>query len=151
LPYTPNRSFTPADAQVPAYTAVQKALGVERIVVVQASVYGTDNRRTVDAVATCGLHRARGIAMVDASFSKATLRSLTDRGIRGTRFITTVKGGPTLDNLREVAETIAEFGWQLEMYIPPHLWGEVLPVVAGLPVGTVFDADIVGVRPAALT
>jgi predicted TIM-barrel fold metal-dependent hydrolase len=25
------------------------------------------------------------------------------------------------------------------MYIPPHLWGEVLPVVAGLPAGTVFD------------
>jgi hypothetical protein len=49
--------------------------------------------------------------MIDASFSKATLRSLTDQGIRGTRFITTVKGGPTLDNLREVAETIAEFGW----------------------------------------
>jgi predicted TIM-barrel fold metal-dependent hydrolase len=138
-PYTPNRSFTPADAQEPAYAAVQKAIGVERMVVVQASVYGTDNRRTVDAVAKCGLHRARGIAMIDASFSKATLRSLTDQGIRGTRFITMVKGGPTLDNLREVAETIAEFGWHLEMYIPPHLWGEVLPVVAGLPAGTVFD------------
>jgi predicted TIM-barrel fold metal-dependent hydrolase len=138
-PYTATRSFTPADAQEAAYLKMQAAIGFQRMVVVQASVFGTDNRRTVDAVANFGLERARGIAMVDASVNQATLRDLTDRGVRGTRFITTVKGGPTLDNLQSVAATIAEFGWHLEMYIPRHLWGEGLPIVASLPVSTVFD------------
>jgi predicted TIM-barrel fold metal-dependent hydrolase len=138
-PYVPGRSYTPFDAQEQAYRAVQQALGFARMVVVQASVYGTDNRRTIDAVARFGQERARGIVMVDADVSEATLADLSARGINGTRFITTVKGGPTLDSLRAVADKIAPFGWHLEMYIPPHLWAETLPLIARLPVDTVFD------------
>jgi predicted TIM-barrel fold metal-dependent hydrolase len=138
-PYAPDRSFTPPDAPTAAYSRVGDTLGLERMVVVQASVYGSDNRRTVAAVEEFGLHRARGIVMVEHDVDKKTLRDFHDRGIRGTRFITTVKGGPSLDNLPGVARAIADLGWHIEMYIPRHLWRDVLPVVADLPVPVVFD------------
>lgn len=138
-PYTPNRSFTPHDAPVADYLAMLNALGVQRTVVVQVSVYGSDNRRTASAVMELGLDRARGIAMVDENVSKEALRELHASGIRGTRFITTVKGGPTLDNLPGVARKIAEFGWHIEMYVPRHLWQSLFPVLKTLPVPVVFD------------
>jgi predicted TIM-barrel fold metal-dependent hydrolase len=77
--------------------------------------------------------------MVDQNVSKETLRELDACGIRGTRFITTVKGGPTIDNLPGVARKIAEFGWHIEMYVPRHLWRDLLPVLKTLPVPVVFD------------
>jgi predicted TIM-barrel fold metal-dependent hydrolase len=138
-PYTNPRSFTPHDGSVLEYKRVMKALSLERTVVVQASVYGSDNRRTVDAVEELGREQARGIAMVDANVDRKALQDLNDRGIRGTRFITTVKGGPSLENLPEVAKKIADFGWHIEMYIPPHLWAELLPRISSLPVPVVFD------------
>lgn len=138
-PYTPTRSFTPPDALTPAYGQVQQTIGFQRTVVVQASVYGTDNRRTVSAVAEFGLGRARGIVMVNQDIAPAALRDLADRGMRGTRFITTVKGGPSLEQLRGVADRVAPVGWHIEMYIPRHLWSEVLPIVGSLPVPVVFD------------
>jgi predicted TIM-barrel fold metal-dependent hydrolase len=138
-PYTPNRSFTPPDALIPEYLAMLNTLGVERSVVVQASVYGSDNRRTASAVKELGLHRARGIAMVNQDVSNEALRALDACGIRGTRFITTVKGGPSLDNLPGVARKIAEFGWHIEMYVPRHLWQDLFPVLKTLPVPVVFD------------
>ena len=123
-PYTADRNYTPPDALPPNYLRMLGTLGLERMVVVQASVYGCDNRRTAAAVSELGLKRARGIGMVEQDVSPKTLRELTDAGLKGTRFITTVKGGPTLDHLRGVAEKIAEFGWHIEMYVPRNLWGE---------------------------
>lgn len=138
-PYTPQRSFTPPDALEADYLKMLGVLGIHRMVVVQASVYSIDNTRTLAAVEALGLQRARGIVMVDRDVDAATLRNLSARGVNGTRFITTVKGGPTLEHLRDVAAKIADFGWHIEMYVPRHLWGELLPIVADLPVPVVFD------------
>jgi predicted TIM-barrel fold metal-dependent hydrolase len=114
-------------------------LGIDRMVVVQASVYGSDNRRTVDAVAEIGLDRARGVAMVPGDVSPAELQRLDDAGIRATRFITFARGGPTIDQLPEVAKAVAPFGWHIEMYLPLAQWEQILPIVKDLPVPVVFD------------
>lgn len=138
-PYSTNRSFTPPDALIPAYRKMLKTIGVQRTVVVQASVYGSDNRCTAAAVMAMGPQRARGIAMVDANVTRDALRELDASGIKGTRFITTVKGGPTLDNLPGVAKKVAEFGWHIEMYVPRRLWRDLFPLLKTLPVPVVFD------------
>lgn len=138
-PFTPQRSFTPPDASTRAYLAMLDALGVARMVIVQPSVYGSDNRRTVDAVAELGAARARGVAMVGEGVGAAELRALDDAGIRATRFITTAGGGPSLDDLPGVARKIADFGWHIEMYVPLETWPKVLPVIDALPVSVVFD------------
>jgi D-galactarolactone isomerase len=52
------------DALVPAYRKIQRALGLERVVVVQPTAYGKDNRCTLDALATFG-DSACGVAIID--------------------------------------------------------------------------------------
>ena len=138
-PYVPDRSYTPPDALPSDYLRVLDTLGIGRMVVVQASCYGEDNRRTVDAVQELGVQRARGVVMVGANVAERDLLSMHDKGVRATRFITTAKGGPTLDQLSEVAARVAPLGWAIEMYIPTTAWPQVLPVVEKLPVPVVFD------------
>ena len=137
--YVPNRSYTPPDALPSDFLRMLDVLGIERMVVVQASCYGEDNRRTIDAVRELGVHRARGVVMVSATIAENELQAMDDAGVRATRFITTAKGGPTLDQLKDVAARVAPFGWPIEMYIPISAWPEVLPIVERLPVPVVFD------------
>lgn len=139
FPYVGERSFTPPDAGVEDYLALLATLGFERGIVVQASVYGSDNRRTVAAVEAMGQHRTRGVVMVDAGVTAAEIRRLHDAGMRATRFITTARGGPSIDELPAVAAKVAEFGWPVEMYVPPAHWERLLPVVRALPATIVFD------------
>lgn len=139
FPYASDRSYTPPDALLDDYLEMRDALSLERAVIVQASVYGTDNSRTEAAVEEMGQSRARGVGMVDASVPTEELQRLHANGIRATRFITTVRGGPTVDQLPAVADRVAEVGWHIEMYVPPEDWAELLPVVEGLPVPIVFD------------
>lgn len=139
FPYVPDRSFSAPDASCESYLEMLGALGIERMIIVQPSVYGSDNSRTVAAVAELGVARARGVAMVPATVEAAELRRLDDAGIRATRFIATARGGPSLEELPGVARAVAEFGWHIEMYVPPNLWESLLPVVSNLPVPVVFD------------
>jgi predicted TIM-barrel fold metal-dependent hydrolase len=139
FPYVPNRSYTPPDALPSDYARLLGKLGFERGIVVQASCYGEDNRRTISAVAELGVHRARGVVMVGADVAEKELQAMHEAGIRATRFITTAKGGPGLDQLKDVAARVAPFGWPIEMYIPIKLWPDVLPIVESLPVPVVFD------------
>jgi len=139
FPYVPDRSYTPPDALPEDYLRMLGTLGIERMIVVQASCYGEDNRRTAAAVKELGPHRARGVAMVGATITEAELQALDDAGIRATRFITTAKGGPSLEELAAVAAKVAPFRWHIEMYVPPAVWPDVLPIVERLPVPVVFD------------
>jgi predicted TIM-barrel fold metal-dependent hydrolase len=138
-PYVPNRSYTPPDALPSDYLRMLDTLGIQRMVVVQASCYGEDNRRTIDAVQELGVERARGVVMVGADIAEQDLAAMHAAGIRATRFITTAKGGPTLDQLTEVAARVAPFGWPIEMYVPTSAWPDVLPLVERLPVPVLFD------------
>lgn len=138
-PYVADRSYTPPDALPSDYLRMLGTLGLERGIVVQASCYGEDNRRTIAAVKELGIHRARGVVMVGAGIADNDLQAMHDAGIRATRFITTARGGPTLDQLKDVAARVAPFGWAVEMYIPTHAWPEVLTIVEKLAVPVVFD------------
>src|SRR5215471_6161353 len=58
------RTYTPETATVDETRALHRALHVERIVIVNSVVYGTDNSCMVDALRQLG-PRARGIALID--------------------------------------------------------------------------------------
>jgi predicted TIM-barrel fold metal-dependent hydrolase len=137
--YVADRSYTPPDALPSDYLRMLDTLGLQRMVVVQASCYGEDNRRTIDAVKELGVQRARGVVMVGAQITERELQAMHDAGIRATRFITTARGGPGLEQLHDVAARVAPFAWPIEMYIPTRLWPDVLPIVERLPVPVVFD------------
>jgi predicted TIM-barrel fold metal-dependent hydrolase len=53
-PYAEPRGYTPPEPLIPQYEAMIAALGIERMVIVHPSVYGTDNRCSLDAMAAFG-------------------------------------------------------------------------------------------------
>lgn len=138
-PYSKVRSFTPPDAMPDKFLRMHSVLGIERMVIVQASCYGTDNRRTVDAIAEIGPHRARGVAAIDVDTPDATLKELARAGIKAARFVTTGAGGPAVEQLSAVARKVAPLGWHIEAYMPSRQWAELADVVPGLPTGLVLD------------
>jgi predicted TIM-barrel fold metal-dependent hydrolase len=138
-PFTANRSFTPAVASHGAFRAMLDTLGIDRMVIVQPSVYGLDNSCTLDAIAALGVDRCRGVAAIEATLDQKILRAMDQGGIRAARFITTAKGGTGLDQFRAVAEHIAPVGWHLEMYTDAKIWRELTPTVKSLPIQFVID------------
>jgi D-galactarolactone isomerase len=100
-------------APVSEYRRVQRRLGLERVVVVQSTDYGKDNRCTLEAMAQLG-QGARGIAIIDTTVSEAELERLTRAGMRGVRF--RMLDTPVLpwEMLEEMGERIAAHGWHIQ-------------------------------------
>ena len=138
-PFAPQRSYTPTKAEEAAYLRMASTLGIERMVVVQPSVYALDNRCTIDAVARFGKHRARGVVLLGSEVDDAELKRMDDAGVRGVRFITFAAGGAPLDQLKTVAKRIAPLGWHIQMYVRPEHLLELAPTLRDLPVQFVFD------------
>ena len=84
FPFAEKRIYTPPQASIEQLHELQRDLRLERVVVVQPSVYGADNACTVDAVRRMGA-RARGVAVIDKTTSRKTLEEMAAAGIRGVR------------------------------------------------------------------
>ena len=118
-PYQDNRSYTPPDAPLSQLRAMHKALGIQRLVVVAASVHGTNNNPVLDAVAA-DPENLRGIATVGADIGDQELARLKDGGIRGIRVNLVDKGGNpfgSLDALGGIAERIRDLGFHIELLV----------------------------------
>jgi predicted TIM-barrel fold metal-dependent hydrolase len=84
FPFAERRVYTPPQASVEQLLELQRDLHLDRVVVVQPSVYGADNACTLDAVRRMGA-RARGIAVIDKATSRKALEEMASAGIRGVR------------------------------------------------------------------
>lgn len=139
FPLSSGRRYDPPLALVEEYRAVASVLGLERQVVVQASVLGTDNRCTLDAVAQFGRAQARAVAVIDDGFSHAELRELAQGGVAGVRFNAVSGNGTPLDQMTTIGRRIAAFDWHLQIYPKGDAWPELAPILAKLPVPVVID------------
>jgi predicted TIM-barrel fold metal-dependent hydrolase len=83
-PFFSGRTYSPEIASVEELRRLLSALGLERVVIVQPSVYGTDNSCTLDAIRELG-NRARGVAVIGDNTSHAELDAMGKGGIRGIR------------------------------------------------------------------
>lgn len=138
-PFVPERSYTPPPAGIQAYQRMLRALGLDRAVIVQPSVYGTDNRCTYDAVTASG-GKWRGIAVVDANTKMQELRRLHDAGFRGVRINLLFKGGGlAMDTLEQVARLIEPLAWHVQLLIDGRDLPELAPRLRSLPVPFVID------------
>ena len=137
-PFVANRSYTPPPATLDAYLAMHKRLGIQRAVIVQPSVYGTDNRVTAAAIAAYG-DACRGIAVVEPDCPDAELAALNAAGIRGARINTLFGGGIDLGALDALAHRAADIGWHLQLLIDGPTLAELAPKLATLPVDIVID------------
>ncbi len=138
-PLSPGRSYSPPEASVAQYLALAGTVGIERMVVVQPSIYGTDNASTLDAVAAFGRERAVAVAVIDDGFDEAALRRLDAAGVRGVRFNLVSGNGTPLAQLEAVSRRIAPLGWHLQLYAAGEQLEALAPSLPGLPVPVVLD------------
>ncbi len=118
-PYQENRSYTPRDMPLSRLRALHEVLGIGRLVVVQASAHGVDNRAVLDAVAS-DRRNLRGIAAVTEEVGDAELARLNEGGVRGIRVNLVDRGGmpfSSLAALGRMAERIRDFGWHIELLV----------------------------------
>jgi predicted TIM-barrel fold metal-dependent hydrolase len=139
FPLHAGRTYTPPAALVPDYLAMADTVGIGRMVVVQASVYGTQNEVTLDAVSQFGLPRARAVVVIDDSVDAAALQRMHDRGARGVRFNMVSGNGTPEEQLDALAQRLAPLGWHIQIYAEGDKLAEIAPRLAKLPVDVVID------------
>ena len=136
--YDPRRRYTPPDALPAAYTKMLGVLGFTRGVLVQPSVYMTDNEALIDALSETKFD-FRGIAVVDASVSDAELERMHKAGIRGLRLNLRFENGAPADIAPTLARRIAPLGWHLQFRIMSENYADVERLLEKLPVDIVVD------------
>jgi predicted TIM-barrel fold metal-dependent hydrolase len=119
-PYVRERIYTPPDALLDDYLHMAATLGIERVVFVQPSVYGSDNSVLVDALAACPLP-CRGVAVVGESVTSRQLQQLAQAGVRGVRFnwVDVAERGqvPSPNAVKALARRLVPFGWHAEFLL----------------------------------
>ncbi len=138
-PLSPGRSYTPPEASLAAYRAMCDTIGIERTVIVQPSIYGTDNAVTLDAVDAIGRDRTRAVVVVDESFDLPALRAIAARGACGVRINAVSGNGTPLAQLEALGARLAELGWHLQLYARPAEMLALEPALARLPCPLVLD------------
>jgi len=139
--YYPKRLYTPPDALLPEYQHMLATLGVERAVLVQPSIYGTDNAAMLEAMRNGG-PGFRGVAVLAEDVSDAELRALHGAGVRGVRVnivdVGENKGVLPLAALERVARRIREFGWHMEFLLHADEFPDLDRTLGNFPVDVVF-------------
>lgn len=139
-PLIEQRSYTPAAASLEQYQAMCEAIGIGRTVQVSASVYGADNRLTLDVIARLGQARARGVAGLRPDVAAGELAALHEAGMRGVRVSTHVKGYGGTEAIGVLAGLVRPFGWHVQVHVQ-HA-DELVALendLLRLPVPVVFD------------
>ena len=115
LPAAPG-TFLPGTFTVEDYRAMQKRLGLERVIVVQANAYADDNTVAVNAIRALG-KAAKGVAVVKPSVADAELERLTKAGICAVRIMTLHGGMLGFDVMDAVMARVHPFGWHANIQL----------------------------------
>ena len=143
FPFVDSRGYTPPPAGADELLKLQATLGLSRVVIVQPSVYGTDNSCTLDGMRRLGPDRARGVAVIDDKTTAAQLKEMHAAGIRGVR-VNLETGGvsdPAISrrNLDAAIARVASLGWHVQVYTRLSVVEAVHDDVLKSAVPVVFD------------
>ena len=142
FPFWSERTYTPPPATAADWEALHRTLRIDRGVIVQPSVYGTDNRCALDAIATLG-RRARGVAVIDASTPAAELDALHRGGIRGIRLNLETFGiadpAAASGRLRGALWQLADRPWHIQLFVRSSIVPTLESAVLESPLPIVFD------------
>jgi predicted TIM-barrel fold metal-dependent hydrolase len=115
--------YRPAHRSLDEIERLAAAHGVGHLVLVQPSVYGTDNAVMLRAL-EAGQGRHRGVAVVDPSIGERELDRLHAAGVRGVRFNLVSPAGHAGDPaaaLRMLLPRLRDRGWHVQWYLQPGL------------------------------
>ena len=141
FPYAAERIYTPPDATLENYNDLLHLLGIDRAVLVQPSVYGTDNRAMLAALQSHP-EKFRGVAVIANDTSDSELEQLHQAGVRGLRCnivdVADKNAGLPMQYLTSLASRIAPFGWHLELLMHVNEYPNLASVFERFPVDVVF-------------
>jgi len=139
FPYPPSASYIPPDALPQDYSRMLTAIGCQRAVLVQPSVYGTDNSCLMAAL-TAGVFDFRGVAVTEENIEDAELEALHRAGVRGVRFnVASETAGLTMAQAPRLAARIKALGWHLQFFLRIDQSPTFAEEIARLPVPCVID------------
>jgi len=115
-PMDARRNYTPHASSLDDYRRVMHAVGIDRGVIVQPSVYGTDNRATLDALRAGG-ERFRAIVVPPADVSDGELAGMHALGVRGVRLNLHNPQMLAMDDALSIVERMAGSGWHLQAFL----------------------------------
>ena len=141
FPLYAGRSYTPELALPKKMSTLHRTLGIERVVIVTPSIYGTDNSATLFGMKMRG-KTARGVAVIDERTSERELEAMHRAGIRGVRL--NLNNGPRSsspprERFQKAAERMKARGWHVQMFVAPSVFSEIKDLVMVSPVPVVFD------------
>lgn len=141
-PMTSPRAYTPDIASPEDMRVMMRHVGTERIVLVQISVFGTDNTCMLDGLRTLGAC-ARGVAQVNADVTSEELDRLHEAGVRGLRLNLKTTGVTDPDFARRLILTVADkctrHSWHLQLFTAPPVISSLAGLFKELPIPIVFD------------
>ena len=138
FPYAPGRSYTPPDASIADYETLAAKLGYSRAVIVQPSVYGLDNSRTLSFLSESRIP-TRAVLVLDPNISERELEALHERGARGVRVNLVFSAGLALEAATILADKIRGLGWHLQFLADVSEVASLKALVRDLNIPVVFD------------
>lgn len=145
FPVSPTAVYKPTPHTLAEALAFESGLGVENLVLVQPSVYGSDNSCLLDALRKLGPSRGRGVVVVDpATVHPETLEEWHRLGVRGLR-VNLQSVGKVMDKaeleetLLRHAEIARPYNWIIEVYLPLKMVSMVESILPQLGVRICID------------
>jgi predicted TIM-barrel fold metal-dependent hydrolase len=145
-PGAATRQYSPTERPYARYAPMARALGLERVVLVQPSAYGADNSCLLDTLRDASdeeRRRMRAVAVIDDETGADALDAMHALGVRGARLNLM---SPRIDSVAaaerlvgRVAARIGRLGWHLQIYADPRIMAPLVEVIAHLEVPVVLD------------
>jgi 2-pyrone-4,6-dicarboxylate lactonase len=139
FPYIPSAAYIPPDASAEDYACMLSTIRCERGVLVQPSVYGTDNSAMVAAL-RAGVFEFRGVAVVDDDVSDRELDDMHAAGVRGVRLnLASETPGLTLAQAPRLAARVKVLGWHLQFFMDLRKMTDAEDTLGSLDIDIVID------------
>ena len=142
------RPYTPPLATRQQLHAMLNRIGASRVVIIQLSLYGTDNRCMLDAMADIASdpthqHQVRGVIHTTPDTSLSDLDAYHQQGVRGIRInllsygISDVAVART--RLKQTARQCAGNGWHVQIFTTADIIASLADDIKSCPVPVVLD------------
>lgn len=142
-PMVSPRAYTPPPAEVSSLQQHLKSLKLSRVVVVQPSFYGIDNRCTLEAVQAIGKN-ARAVVVINKSTTDKEIERMVAQGARGVRMNIETSGstfdiGHLQQEIADLANRVKPFNLHIQIYASAKLIASVSESIMKSPVPIVLD------------
>ena len=137
--FLPDAKYIAPDASAADYARMLRTIGCDRAVLVQPSVYGTDNSAMLDALRS-GIFPFRGVAVVDENVTDRELEDMHEAGVRGVRInLAAWTPGLKLEQAPRLAQRLKPLGWHLQFFVDFKNMPELEAHLTKLPIDIVLD------------